>query len=115
MGWPLCGLARLAGDRFVSFTVKDGLAGDHLRCIYEDKDGDLWIGTLDSGLSRLRDGHFTNCTTREGLFNNGAFQILEDARDNFWISCNRAICRVSREQLNNYAEGKVTAIILSEF
>ncbi|MCI0489048.1 MAG: diguanylate cyclase [Blastocatellia bacterium] len=104
------GLARLAGDRFVSFTEKDGLVGGRTRCIYEDRDGDLWIGTFDSGLSRHRDGQFTSYTTREGLFNNGVFQILEDSRDNFWISCNRGIYRVSRKQLNDYADGKVTVI-----
>lgn len=104
------GLARLAGDRFISFTTKEGLAGNRIRSLYEDRDGALWIGTFDSGLSRLKDGRFTSYTTREGLFNNGVFQILEDQRGNFWISCNRGIYRVSRQQLNDYADGKVSVI-----
>lgn len=104
------GLARLEGGRFVAFTTKDGLAGDRIRCIYEDRDGVLWIGTFDSGLSRFKDGQFTNYTTREGLFNNGVFQILEDRRGNFWISSNRGIYRVSRQQLNDCAEGKLKVV-----
>jgi diguanylate cyclase (GGDEF)-like protein len=104
------GLARLEGDRFVSFTTKDGLSGDRIRSLYEDQDGALWIGTFDSGLSRFRAGQFTNYTTRTGLFNNGVFQILEDQHSNFWISSNRGIYRVSRKQLNDYADGKVAVI-----
>jgi diguanylate cyclase (GGDEF)-like protein len=104
------GLARLEGERFIPLTTKEGLAGNRIRSLYEDREGILWIGTFDSGLSRLQDGRFTNYTVQTGLFNNGVFAILEDQRDNFWISCNRGIYRVSRQQLNAYAEGKIPAI-----
>ena len=104
------GLARLEGNRFASFTTRDGLSGDRIRSLYQDSDGVLWIGTFDSGLSRFKAGRFTNYTTRTGLFNNGVFQILEDRHGNFWISSNRGIYRVSRKQLNDYADGKVAVI-----
>lgn len=104
------GLARLEGERFLPLTIKDGLVGNRVRSLYEDRDGALWIGTFDSGLSRLKDGRFTSYTVQIGLFNNGVFQILEDQRDNFWIGCNRGIYRVSRRQLNDYAEGRIPAI-----
>jgi signal transduction histidine kinase len=38
------------------------------------------------------------------------FQILEDARGNFWISCNRGIYRVSKQQLNDFAAGRIQKI-----
>jgi diguanylate cyclase (GGDEF)-like protein len=104
------GLSRLDGDRFVSFTTKEGLAGNRIRCIYEDPDGTMWIGTLDSGFSRFKDGRFTNYSTRNGLHNNGAFQILEGEHDYFWISSNRGIYRVSRKQLNDYADHKIPMV-----
>lgn len=104
------GLARLEGDRFTTFTDVVGLADSAIRSIYQDLDGNVWIGTFDSGLSRFKEGRFTNYTTQKGLFNNGVFQILEDRRGNFWISCNRGIYRVSRQQLNAYADGKISAI-----
>jgi signal transduction histidine kinase len=46
----------------------------------------------------------------QGLYNNGVFHILEDARGNFWISCNRGIYRVNKQELNDYADGRVSAI-----
>ncbi|MEN3332580.1 MAG: hypothetical protein V7641_1945 [Blastocatellia bacterium] len=101
------GLAQLKDGKFISYTPADGLAGDHVRSIYEDADGTLWIGTYDAGLSRFRDGRFFNYKVENGLFNNGVFQILEDWQGRFWISCNKGIYRVSRQQLNEYADGQV--------
>ncbi|HWP45429.1 MAG TPA: two-component regulator propeller domain-containing protein, partial [Blastocatellia bacterium] len=104
------GLSVFQDGRFTSYTEKDGLASNRVRTIYEDRDGIIWIGTYDGGLSRFEDGRFTTYTTRDGLFNNGVFRILEDGRGNFWMSSNRGIYRVSRQQLNDYAEGKTRVI-----
>ncbi len=105
------GLSSFDGRRFTSYTEQDGLAVNHIRTLYEDADGTLWIGTYDGGLSRLKDGRFTRYTTNDGLFNNGVFQILEDQRGYFWLSCNKGIYRVKRQELNDFADGKLRAII----
>jgi signal transduction histidine kinase/ligand-binding sensor domain-containing protein len=104
------GLAQIKDGRFISFTERDGLVSNRVRTIAEDADGALWIGTYDGGISRFRDGKFVNYTTADGLFNNGAFRILEDSRGNFWISSNRGIYRVSRAELNDFADGKTSAV-----
>jgi ligand-binding sensor domain-containing protein/signal transduction histidine kinase len=97
-----------------TFTENNGLAGN-VRTIYEDGDGALWIGTYDSGLSRFKNGKFTNYTTAEGLFSNGVFQILEDGRGNFWMSSNQGIYRVNKQQLNDFADGKISAVTSTVF
>jgi ligand-binding sensor domain-containing protein len=104
------GLVRLKDGRFTVYTTRDGLASNRVRSLYKDNDGVLWIGTYDGGLSRLKNGRFTNYTMEQGLFNNGVFQILEDQRGNFWISSNRGVYRVRRQQLNDFADGKIPAI-----
>jgi signal transduction histidine kinase/ligand-binding sensor domain-containing protein len=102
----LGGLCRLRPDgKLESFTEAEGLASNHVRAIYEDRDGTLWIGTYDGGISRLKDNRFTNYTTAEGLHNNGAFAILEDDYGYFWISSNLGIIRISRREMNEFAEG----------
>lgn len=104
------GLAKFENDKFVTFTTADGLASDRVRTIYEDHDGVIWIGTYDGGLSRLRDGKFFNYTIENGLFNNGVFQVLEDDKSNFWISCNKGVYRVSRSELDDLADGRISKI-----
>ena len=103
-------LARFDGDKFISYAMPDGLATNHIRCIYEDAEGTFWIGTYDDGLRRFRDGRFFSYRMDQGLFDNGVFQILEDRHGSFWISCNKGIYRVSRQELNDFAAGRISRI-----
>jgi signal transduction histidine kinase/ligand-binding sensor domain-containing protein len=104
------GLSRFKNGAFTSYTEREGLSSNRVRSLYEDDEGTLWIGTYDGGLNRFKGGRFTRYTTSQGLFNNGVFQILEDDRGNFWMSCNAGIYRVSRQQLNDFAEGKISTV-----
>lgn len=104
------GLAQYTDDRLIFLTETEGLSSNRVRAIYEDSDGVLWVGTYDGGLNRYKDGKFTSFTTREGMFSNGVFAILEDQRGNFWMSSNQGIYRVSKQQLNDFADGKITKI-----
>ena len=103
-------LSRFEEGRFVTYAMSDGLATNHIRSIYEDQEGTFWIGTYDDGLRRFRDGRFFSYRMEHGLFNNGVFQILEDRHGSFWISCNKGIYRVSRRELNDFADGKISRI-----
>lgn len=109
------GIARLSNGKFTYYTQRDGLAGNRVRYIYEDAEGTFWIGTYDSGLSRFKNGRFTNYNVSNGLYNEGVFQILEDAHGMFWIGCNKGIYRVSKQQLNDYADGKISSIICTAY
>ncbi|HMY76163.1 MAG TPA: two-component regulator propeller domain-containing protein, partial [Blastocatellia bacterium] len=109
------GLVKVESSGFKVFATQDGLVNQRVWAIHEDADGVIWIGTFDGGLSRLKDGRFTNYTTGQGLYDNGVFQILEDGGGNLWMSCFRGVYRVSKQQLNDYANGKITSIISTAF
>jgi signal transduction histidine kinase/ligand-binding sensor domain-containing protein len=109
------GVSCLEGGRFTSFTEADGLSSNHVRTLYQTEDGALWVGTYDGGLSRLKDGRFTRYTTADGLYSNGVFKILEDDAGNFWMSSNRGIFRVSRRQLDDFADGRLRSITSSAY
>jgi signal transduction histidine kinase/ligand-binding sensor domain-containing protein len=109
------GLARLQNGVLTAWTERDGLSGNHIRCLYEDEAGALWIGTSDAGLTRFKDGRFTAVTVRDGLHDQGVFALLDDAQGNFWISCNRGIYRVSRRELNEFAEGRLRRVSSTVF
>lgn len=100
------GLAEYVDGRLRMYTQRDGLSSNRVRAIYEDADGVLWIGTYDGGLNRFKNGKFTRYTVAEGMFSNNVFSILEDGRGNFWMGANQGIHRVSRRQLNEFAEGR---------
>ena len=104
------GLTKFEDGKFVNYTTKNGLTGNYVRTIYEDNGGTFWIGTYDEGMSRFKDGKFVNYKQENGLYNSGVFAIEEDAAGYFWISSNHGIYRVKRQELNDFADGKIGKI-----
>ena len=107
------GLNRIVGATVTSFTRRNGLGSDFVLALYQDSTGSLWVGTAGGGLSRYKGGRWTTLTTRNGLLDDNVFAILEDENGFFWMSSNKGIFRVSRQQLDDFAEGlqtKVSAI-----
>lgn len=104
------GLTKIENGHITSWTEADGLPSRTIRSLYEDNGGTLWIGSYDGGIARFKDGKFTTYSTRVGLYNDGAFQILEDGQRQLWISSNRGIYRVSKDELNDFADGKKDTI-----
>jgi signal transduction histidine kinase/CheY-like chemotaxis protein/ligand-binding sensor domain-containing protein len=104
------GLVAMQEGRLRTYTTKDGLANNETCSIYQDREGTLWIGSCSGGLSRFKDGKFTAYTTRQGLFDEIVFQILEDDQGNLWMGCNKGIYRASKNELNEFAAGKIQSI-----
>jgi signal transduction histidine kinase/ligand-binding sensor domain-containing protein len=101
------GLSLFKDGKFTNFAGVENSPQGFVRAIYEDADGVLWFGTYGDGLVRYKDGEFFDYRVEHGLFNNGVFAILEDGRGNFWMSGNRGIHRVSKQELNDFADGKI--------
>lgn len=104
------GAALMENGRFRAFTENDGLAGDYTRSFYEDADGAIWIGGYDGGLTRYKNGVMKKITKRDGLFSDGVFVILEDDAGWFWMNSNQGIYRVRRQELNDFADGRIESI-----
>lgn len=107
------GLMCFKDGKFTSYTSKNGLPDDVVLSFYVDKEGVLWIGT-DKGLVRFKFGRFFVFTTPITPFEE-IFHILEDDKNNLWLSSNVGIYKVSKTELNNYAQGKVGAISIVNY
>ncbi|MGA3007143.1 MAG: two-component regulator propeller domain-containing protein, partial [Opitutaceae bacterium] len=79
------GLGRFDGVRFVSFKMANTPAflSQSIRCLFEDKEGNLWIGTA-KGVLCYRGGIFT----RIGLSDAAITCIVEDRHGTIWIGTN---------------------------
>jgi signal transduction histidine kinase/sugar lactone lactonase YvrE len=81
--------------------MADGLPDPFVRAIFEDRDGNLWIGTEESGLSRLTGGRISTLSEREGLTQNHVRTIFEDAEGNLWVGTNGGLNRLSDGKFSN--------------
>jgi signal transduction histidine kinase len=99
------GLFRWKDAQCRRFTCQDGLSSDTVRALHAEPDGALWIGTVDGGLCRLKDNHFVACTTRDGLVDDVINYIGDDGRGFYWLTSFQGVFRVSKTELNEFADG----------
>jgi signal transduction histidine kinase/streptogramin lyase len=104
------GLAIHQDGKITAITKQDDFDKDHIRSLYQDADSTIWIGTYDAGLIRWKDGKFKRISQTDGMFNGNVFCTLEDENGWFWINSNNGIYRVRKQQLNDFADGKITRI-----
>jgi ligand-binding sensor domain-containing protein/signal transduction histidine kinase len=103
------GLFCLEAGRLKQFRKADGLPGDYVRCLREDEAGALWIGTSD-GLCRFKDNHFAALNTKQGLVDNVICDIEDDGCGFFWMSSYNGIFRVSKTELQQCADGRLSSV-----
>lgn len=78
------GISRFASGKLELLGVKQGLASNDARVLFEDRDGDMWIGTI-SGLQRLHRGLFTRYGEQDGLPRGSQYDsIFEDRLHSVW-------------------------------
>jgi signal transduction histidine kinase/ligand-binding sensor domain-containing protein/CheY-like chemotaxis protein len=85
--------------------------------ISDDGRGSLWLGGRVPGLTRFRikDGRVTRYTESSGLFDDYPSRILEDDAGNLWISAANGIYRVSRGDLDDFADGRIAAVRTTQY
>lgn len=69
---------------YYHYDVKDGLSGNTVYAITQDKDGFMWFGT-ETGLSRFDGSYFKNYTAQDGLYDNEIINIFVDSKNRVWI------------------------------
>ncbi len=107
LGTQGSGLGRFENGRCQTFRTVDGLAGNFVISLCCETNGTLWIGTLDKGLCRYQDGQFRSITPAQGLLGNIIYHIEDDHLGNLWFNSPKGLFRISKEQLNACADGKL--------
>ena len=80
------GVSQYDGQKFITFTVKDGLAGNDVRTIFQDREGHLWFGTVGGGVSRYSGQTLTTFTTKDGLAGDLVSSTVQDQEGYLWFS-----------------------------
>ena len=78
---------------FRNFTVKDGLPGNFILSLEEDKSGGLWIGT-NNGLSRFNGKTFQNFSAINGLKSKFIFSVEAASDHSLWVGGSGSLTRL---------------------
>jgi signal transduction histidine kinase/streptogramin lyase len=69
-------------------TTKNGLPSDFVRCVIEDREGNIWAGTEGGGLCRLKPVTFESFGMRQGLSSDLVMAMVEAREGELWIGLN---------------------------
>lgn len=83
------------------FTQDDGLSSDYAMCIFEDRDGGIWVGT-SGGLDYFGESKFTTISSREGLPPGQGLLVQPAGNIGVWVGSTNGFARIE------YAGPKVT-------
>ncbi len=108
------GVNRYENGRF-SVYIPQKLLVDFVWTIYRDSDGVLWMGSNGGGLKRYEKGKVVSIRKNDGLFTDIVGDILEDARGIFWMTADKGIFSVSKNELNEFAAGKISRVKSSSY
>src|SRR5262249_21489529 len=79
------GVVRVTSVGTVSLDLLDRNAVHEVRAIFEDPDGDIWLGG-PQGIERLRNGMLTSYSAADGLPVTGGGPIYIDPKDRVWFA-----------------------------
>ncbi len=112
------GVARLLGDsnylrNLETFSQPDGLSGDFVWCLLEDRERNIWVGT-QSGLNRFRDEKVATLTRREGLASDSVDALAAGPEGTVWASTSVGINRIDAEHRDLFLKGDTAMGLLMD-
>lgn len=80
-----------ANKSFTAFNTSNGLAVNKIKCICEDADGNILLGTNGEGLEVFSGEKFVSFSKKNGLADNQVCAICKDRQGNYWFGTNEGI------------------------
>lgn len=82
------------------FSYQEGdstsISNNHIKCIYEDTQGNFWIATARGlNLMNRKQQTFRRYLEKDGLPNEMIYSVLEDEEQNLWMSTNKGISKLN--------------------
>ena len=95
------GLIHVQHGNATIYTERDGLTSNHVNCLFEDREGCLWIGS-NNGIVRWDGVRFTSFGKADGLYGSNVSSIFEDHEGNLWVAAGFGLNRFAPTKLVPY-------------
>lgn len=97
--WSLLTVAQSQDFIFKTFTTKDGLSYNLVNCLWQDREGYIWIGTFN-GLNRYDGSRFVvfkyDRNNPHSLAHNNVSAICEDKTGDIWLGTPNGVSRYNK-------------------
>ncbi|MBL7766820.1 MAG: hypothetical protein JNJ58_12040 [Chitinophagaceae bacterium] len=98
----LQGVSQSIQPRFVTYTTAEGLSDQTIKCLLQDREGFLWVGT-EFGLNKFDGTYFQTflhqASDTLSICGNKISDLLEDRDGNLWVATKDAgVCKLEKRQ-----------------
>ena len=93
------GLLHVHQGRTDVFAPADGLSGEFIESLFEDREGNIWVATR-GGLDRFRDFAVSTISLKQGLSTGNVYSVLAARDGSVWLG--------TVDGLNRWKDGQVT-------
>ena len=98
------GLIHIHSGRTDVFAKADGLAGDVILAMYEDREGDIWVSST-GGLDRFRELPVSTVSVKQGLSSDATQSVLAATDGSIWIGAHDGLTRAKNGQATILRKG----------
>lgn len=95
------GLMHLHEDKVERLMSRDGLSGDTVISLFEDHEGNIWVGT-ERGLDQFRDLPVTTLSTSEGLSESSAASVVASKSGGVWVGTSKGLNKIEGNRITIY-------------
>jgi ligand-binding sensor domain-containing protein len=82
-------------------SKRDGLAGEKVRSLYQDRSGAIWAGSEYDGIARRGQDGWKVYTTENGLSDNEVLAMAEDGNGDLWMATKDGITKLQAAALQS--------------
>ena len=93
------GLYHIRDGHADHYGAAQGLTGDEVHSIYEDREGNLWI-TTDKGVDLFRDIPIVSVSSTEGLSGSDLSAVLARSDNSLWVGLKGALAEVLQDSVS---------------
>jgi ligand-binding sensor domain-containing protein/serine phosphatase RsbU (regulator of sigma subunit) len=97
------GVYKYNGFAYRNYKQENGLASNDLYSAFQDREGNLWFGTLGYGVSRFSGEAFVSYGTADGMPGDYVNAIFEDSNRNMWLGIKGyGVCKLKDNHVTDY-------------
>lgn len=102
LGTSRGGVTVKRGEKWQTFTRKQGLSQDEIMAAIEDRTGRIWVATESAGINRISNGQVRVFGRNDGIPEGPVYSLTEDGNGAIWAATRQGLARIEGDKVQMF-------------